>query len=140
MIFVSRPLRIGKSETYGIYYPRETLEAMVFEWECNGKPPIYGLLGQSIETIHQGIIDVECVATHIVGMSVDDEGLVVQQEILEVAKGYELQNYLHIMDDEPTLIGMKISPYMTGTQKKRHDGDYDIIYMKIRAFLFEVTV
>ena len=138
MIFVSRPLRIGKSDTYGIYYPRETIEAMVAEWESEGKPPIYGLLGQSIETIRQGIIDTECVATQVVGMSIDDEGLVVQQEVLEVSKGYELQNYLQVMDDEPTLIGMKVSPYMTGKQQKRPDGDYDIVYMKMRAFLFEV--
>ena len=140
MIFVSRPLRIGKSDTYGIYYPRETLEAMVAEWESEGKPPIFGLLGQSIESIRQGIIDIECVATQVVAMSVDDEGLVVHQEVLDVAKGYELQNYLQVMDDEPTLIGMKVSPYMTGKQNKRPDGDYDITELKIRAFLFEVMI
>lgn len=140
MIFVSRPLRIGKSDTYGIYYLRETIEAMIAEWESNGKPPIYGLLGQSVESIREGIIDTDCVATQVVSMSVDDEGLVVEQEVLDVPKGYELQNYLQLMDDEPTLIGMKVSPYMTGRQKQRPDGDYDIIYMKMRAFLFEVTV
>lgn len=140
MIFVSRPLRIGKSESYGIYYPRETMEAMVAEWESEGKPPIYGLLGQSVDTIRQGIIDTECIATQIVGLSVDDEGLVVQQEVLETPKGEELQNFLQLMDDEPTLVGMKVSPFMTGKQRKRPDGDYDIIYMKLRAFLFEVTV
>lgn len=139
MIFVSRPLRIGKSDTYGIYYPRETLEAMVAEWESNGKPPIFGLLGQSIDATHQGIIDIECVATQVVGMKVDDEGLVVQQEILKVGKGYDLQNYLQVMDDEPTLIGMKVSPYMTGKQNKRPDGDYDITDLRIHAFLFEIT-
>ncbi len=138
IIFVSRPLRIGKSETSGIHYSREAIEAMVSEWEAEGKPDIFGLLGQNIEHTRRGFIDLECVATKIIDLSVDDEGLVVHQKVIDTPKGEELQKFLRLMDDEPELIKMKVTPHMTGTTHKRSDGDFDVTYVKIRAFLFEV--
>lgn len=141
MIFVSRPLRIGKSENYGVTYPRETIEAMVSKWESDGKPALFGVIDQSPESIQSGTIDLDKIATQIVAMSVDDEGLVIEQEVLDTPKGQELENFLQVLDDEPTLVGMKLTPYMAGTVgPKDSEGYYPITTLRIRALLFEVTV
>lgn len=93
-ILVHRPLRHTEKTPSGRTYHRSTLEAFVTDWKNSGKT-IFGTLGERTVDLSQAhVTDLSKVATIIVDMYVDDEGLVVQQKMVDTPAGQKLLELL----------------------------------------------
>lgn len=115
MIFVSRVLRIGKSSLSGITYTREALEALVEHWKQKDTPT-FGTLEESSDNMYSKYVDLEKVASKVVHMEVDEEGLVVHQEILDTPNGTLLKEFIPegSVDEVEEVLKLRISPIMDG--------------------------
>jgi hypothetical protein len=116
MIFVSRVLRIGKSSLSQVTYTREALEELVENWKKKDSVT-FGTLEESSDNMYSKYVDLEKVASKVVHMEVDDEGLVVHQEILDTPCGENLKQILPEgrVEDVETTLKLRISPIMDGT-------------------------
>jgi len=116
MIFVSRVLRIGTSSLSGITYTREALEELVETWKKKDSIT-FGTLEASSDNMYSKYVDLEAVASKIVHMEVDDEGLVVHQEILDTHNGIQLKKLLPEgrVENVEEEYSFRISPIMDGT-------------------------
>lgn len=111
MIFVSRVLRIGTSTITGIHYSKEALQSMVDVWVARNHTANNELFGTVGSMPDDGYIDLTHVATRVVNMYVDDEGLVVEQEVLDTPMGKCLTE---LLDNETPL---QVIPSVYGTIK-----------------------
>lgn len=108
MIIVSRLLRHSEANADGITYSKEALEYIASMQK--GKM-ILGVLGDELP----GYLDLTKVATKVVNMHVDDEGLVVEQEVLDTEYGNALAN---LLNDSAVVNLIKFTPLVVGTCDK----------------------
>ena len=81
----NRLIRYGRSSISGVTYTREALEKMVAEWNASKKNVTLGYIPDS--TTPRQYLDLSRAATKVTDMWLDDEGLVVEQEILDTPMG-----------------------------------------------------
>lgn len=117
MIIVSRLLRISPPHADGIIYTKESLESIVASWHDNKDTPVLGFIGDSTP----GYMDLADVATKVVNMYVDDEGLIVEQEVLQTPKGDSFKEFLNVLENDPTISAIKFVPYVYSTYDKIGD-------------------
>lgn len=94
MILVSRMLYKNPDSPEVKSYSHETLLQMI---ECftNSSDPIFGMYGIShSEYIQHPMLHLDSIATKVIELDVDDEGLVVYQEILDTPEGNRLLNVI----------------------------------------------
>lgn len=85
MIIANRILRIGTSPATGLHYTKEALLEMVQRWEERSKQsslPITWVMVNP-QDVQPNFVDLEQVGAYVKNMFVDDEGLVVEMEVLE---------------------------------------------------------
>lgn len=88
----------------------------VIELYQNEKAPIYGMYGISYNEFMQlSMLDLESIATKVINMDTDEEGLVVYQEIMDTPAGNLLKEAI---SSNSTL---KISPCLKAIDPSNND-------------------
>ncbi|QDJ96531.1 hypothetical protein Xoosp13_345 [Xanthomonas phage Xoo-sp13] len=122
MIFVSRLIRYGVSPVTGVNYTREELERMIARWkDTENERPIFGTLNtvtpKEIDVNEPFVVNLDEVATKIIDMYLDDEGLIVHQEILDTVSGNKVLGAIELEEEYPELIGgtLTVNPNIAGS-------------------------
>lgn len=114
MIFVSRLLHYGKSPISGTVYTKEELQKMVDKWESTkDSSPIFGTLDAVPDSVSSSsfTIDLESIASEVVQMELDEEGLVVYQKLLDTPQGNKLIDAINIENEFPEEIGATLTSH-----------------------------
>ncbi len=140
MKIASRVLRYGRSPLSGVTYTREALEEALEKQKGSENP----LLGQLINdnNVNSNGFDLTMVATKVTNMWLDDEGLVVEQEVLDTPMGKELSKIVTELegDDETIreLVTMQITPLMTGVLDNGYNAtDLRLLSISIKPIVKE---
>lgn len=106
-VLVHRPLRHTEKMPSGRTYSRELLEQFVKDWS-DGENTMFGTFNRAGERNEVYRIDLDRVATIIIDMYVDDEGLVVHQQLVDTPCGNLL---LELMRND---LGFAVYPKVMG--------------------------
>ena len=125
-ILVHRPLRHTDKTPSGRIYSRELLEQFINDWMTGGKT-MFGTLGQTAYSRQAHVTDLSEVATIVIGMHVDDEGLVIQQQMVDTPSGNILLD-LYKKD-----VTVNVLPRIIG----RVDDEGNVYDAKLYGFYFD---
>lgn len=126
----NRLLRYGRSDITGVTYTRDELAKMVIAWEGNDNP-VFGTFPDP--SVPLSYTDISKIATKVTNMWLDDEGLVVEQEVLDTPDGRLFQMLIDESVDENKLVEEGLMFTLSANVVGTLDNGYNATELKFKG-------